>query len=59
MGSDDSTEICQLVGIYILKSLENLIEKQHVGLHCDNGLLVLRNTNVKKTRRNQKKLKDI
>ena len=48
MGSYDGVEICELVGIYILSRLSNIIDKNNYGLYRDDGLLVLRNVNVQK-----------
>ena len=39
MGSYDGAEICELVGIFILKSLEDKIDKQDIGLYRDDGLI--------------------
>ena len=50
MGSYDGTWICELVGISILKSLEDNIDKQDIGLYRDEGLMILRNANGKKPR---------
>ena len=36
--SYNGTEICELVGIFILKLLEDKIDKQGIGLYRDNGL---------------------
>ena len=54
MGSYDGAEICELVGILILKSLEDKIEKQDIGLYRDDGLIILRNVNGKKNNRTRK-----
>ena len=45
MGSYDGAEICELVGIFISKSLEDKIDKQGIGLYRDDGLMILRNVN--------------
>ena len=45
MGSYDGAEICDLVGIYILSRLSNIIDKNDCGLYRDDSLLVLRNFN--------------
>ena len=45
MGSFDSAEVCELVGIYILCFLAKLINKNDCGLHRDDGLLILQNAN--------------
>ena len=49
MGSYYGTEICELVGIYILLCLSNIIDKNDCGLYRNDGLLVLRNVNGQKT----------
>ena len=49
MGSYDGVEICEFVGIFILKSLADKIDKQDIGLYRDNGLMILRNANGPKT----------
>ena len=54
MGSYDDAEICELVGIFILKLLEDKINKQNIGLYRDDGLMILRNANGKKTDRTRK-----
>ena len=48
MGSYDGAKTCELVGVFILKSLEDKIDKQDIGLFRDDGLMILRNakTNV-------------
>ena len=45
MGSYDGAEICELVGIFILKSLEEKIDKQDIWLYRDDGLMILRKAN--------------
>ena len=40
MGSLDSAEVCELVGLFILHNLENLFPKEMVGLYRDDGLAV-------------------
>ena len=44
----------ELVGIFILKSLEDKIDKQDIGLYRDDGLMILRNANGQKTDRTRK-----
>ena len=41
MGSYDGAKICELVGISILKSLEDKIDKQDIGLYRNDGLMIL------------------
>ena len=45
----DDAEICELVGIFILKWLEDKIDKQDVGIYRDDGLMILHNANGQKT----------
>ena len=54
MGSYDGAKICELVGISILKSLEDKIDKQDIGIYRNDGLMILRNTNGQKTDRTRK-----
>ena len=45
MGSYNGAKICELVGIYILSRLSNIIDKSDCGLYRNDSLLVLRNIN--------------
>ena len=47
MGSYDGTEVCDLLGTFILSKLENIIGKKNTGLYRDDGLAVLRNMNAR------------
>ena len=38
MGCYDGAEICELVGIFILNKISNIIDKNSIGLYCDDGL---------------------
>ena len=49
MGSFDGAELCELVGIYLLSKLLEIILKDQSGLYRDDGLLLLRKTNGQKT----------
>ena len=40
MGSLDSAEVCELVGLFLLSKLERLIPKDQIGLYRD-GLAVV------------------
>lgn len=40
MGSYDSAEVAELVGLFLLNGLENLIPQQYIGLYRDDGLAV-------------------
>ena len=59
MGSFDSAEICELVGIHIFSSLSNKLDKQSTGLYRDDGLVLLRNTSKQKTDRIRKDITEI
>ena len=59
MGSFDGTEICELVGIHILSSLSNELDKQSIGLYRDDGLVLLRNTSKQTTDRIRKDIIEI
>ena len=41
MGSLDSAEVCELVGLFLLSSMEHLIPQQQLGLYRDDGLAVV------------------
>ena len=40
----DGAEVCDLVGVYILYLLRTVMRKENVGLYCDDGLGILRNS---------------
>ena len=41
MGSLDSAEVCELVGLFLLSQMENLIPRSQLGLERENGLAVV------------------
>ena len=41
MGSHDGAKICELVGIYLLFLLENIIDKKFFDLHRDDVITML------------------
>ena len=49
MGSFDGAELCELVGIYLLSKLLEIIPKDQSGLYRDDSLLLLRKMNGQKT----------
>ena len=56
MGSFDGAEICELVGLFILDKLSNIISTKDLGLYRDDGLAVLRNKSgleMERTRKNK------
>ena len=42
MGAYDGAEICELVGLYILNLMTNLIDKKYIGLYRDDGLAMVK-----------------
>ena len=45
MGSYDGAEICELVGLFLLSKLSNIINKTQIGLYRDYGLAIIENPN--------------
>ena len=43
MGAYDGAEICELVGLFILKQLTSQYSKSNIGLYRDDGLAIFRN----------------
>ena len=41
MGSFDGVNTCDLVGLYLLDKLSNLIRRENVGLYRDDGLAAI------------------
>ena len=56
MGSHDNTEVCELVGAFLLNNLSHIIDKTTVGLYRDDRLGVLKSHSGPETERKQKKL---
>ena len=54
MGSHDGAEICELVGIYLLGKLSNIIDRNNIGLYRDDGLCAIENANGPKLDRLRK-----
>ena len=54
MGSFDGAEVCELGGTFILSKLGNIIGKKNAGLYRDDGLVVLRNMNARRTDKTRK-----
>ena len=59
MRSYDDSEICELVGVYLLEELANIILKEPVGLYRDYGLAILPNTFGPETERLKKKIRKV
>ena len=47
MGSFDGAEVCEMVGLFLLHQLEQVIPKQNIGLYRDDGLAVVENNGPK------------
>ena len=56
VGCFDGAEICELVGIYNLYQLKNVIRKENAGLYRDDGLGVLRNLSGPEIERMRKRI---
>ena len=56
MGAFDGAEVCELVGLYILKKIKNIIPPSHVNLYRDDGLAVITDANGPKIEKIKKKL---
>ena len=59
MGLYDGAEICELVGLYFLEELTNIILKESVGLYRDDSLAILPNTFGPETERLKKKIRKL
>ena len=59
MGSYHGAEICELVGLYLLEELTNIIPKESVGLYGDDGLAILPNTSGPETERPKEKIRKL
>ena len=51
MGSFDGVNICELVGLYLLDKLLNLIGRENVGLYRDDGLAVVNSSSGNKKKK--------
>ena len=45
VGAYDGAEVCELVGLFLLNSLENKFDKNSVGLYRGDGLALFKNIN--------------
>ena len=45
MGSFDSAEVCEVVGLYLLSKISVFIDSDNVSLYKDDGLAVIHNAN--------------
>ena len=56
MGAYDGAEVCEMVGLYRLKKIKEIIPQVFVGLYRDDGLAVVQNANGPNLDRIRKKL---
>ena len=56
MGAYDSAQLSDLVGIYIIHSLGNIVPPSQIGLYRDDGLILVPNSNGPLTSRTSKKI---
>ena len=54
-GAYDGAEVCELIGIFMLPLLNKHINKNHIGLHRDNGPAILKNTSGPEAKKFKKK----
>ena len=54
MGSFDRAEVCELIGLFLLDNLSDKYGKNNVGLHRDDGLVLLRNASGPQSERTRK-----
>jgi hypothetical protein len=55
MGSHDGTEICELVGFFILNHLNKKFGKESIGLYKDDGLALIKSKSARIADTNQGK----
>ena len=56
MGSYDGAEVCELVGIYLLSQITDVVDNADVGLYRDDGLAVMRNIGKPEVERRKKRI---
>ena len=59
MGSYDGAEICELVGLFILKHLGKMFGNKNIGLYRDDGLVIIKNKSVRFADKTRKELHKI
>ena len=55
MDSFDGAEICKLVGLFVLSKLAEKFGKENVGLHRDDGLVLIEGVNGKERQTKQER----
>ena len=56
MGSYDGVELCRLIGIFMQSVLQDIINKEAMGLYRDDGLIVFNKVTSQKTDKIRKKI---
>ena len=56
MGSFDGAEICELVGLFMLHNLANVVGAHNIGLYRDDGLAILKDASGPTAERTRKKI---
>ena len=56
MGSFDGSEVCELVGLFILNDLTNKYGTNNIGLYRDDGLAIFKNTTGPQAERTRKEI---
>ena len=59
IGAYDGAKLCELVGTYMLNVLSKKYNKNDLGLHCDEGLVVLENKSGSKSEQVKKNIQKI
>ena len=59
MGSFGGAEICELVGLFLLNNLTQLIGSNNIGLYKDDGLAILENATGSTSERVKKWIKNL
>ena len=59
MGAYDGTEVCELIGIFMLSLLSKHINKNHIGLYRNDGLAILKNTSGPEAEKLKKKFQKL
>ena len=59
MGSYDGTDVCELVGLFMLNKLGERFGKEIIGLYRENGLVTLKNVTGRQADRSRKTMHEI
>ena len=59
MGAYNGSEVCELIGIFMVSLLSKHTNKNHIGLHRDDGLAILKNTSDPEAEKLKKKLQKL